>query len=54
MLGRDFEGTEQLIADLDFDLAVLAAGSFPVVPDIPGIKEEKVVSCCQVLSGKKK
>jgi 2-enoate reductase len=47
------EVTEQLIADLDFDLAVLATGSVPLIPDIPGIKEEIVVSCCQVLSGKK-
>jgi 2-enoate reductase len=47
------EVTPQLIADLDFDLAVLATGSGPLVPEIPGIKEEMVVSCCQVLSGKK-
>ena len=47
------EVTPQLIADLDFDLAVLATGSIPLVPEIPGIKEEMVVSCCQVLSGRK-
>ena len=47
------EVTPQLIADLDFDLAVLATGSGPLVPEIPGIKEEMVVSCYQVLSGKK-
>lgn len=47
------EVTPQLIADLDFDLAVLATGSIPLVPEIPGIQEEMVVSCCQVLSGKK-
>ena len=47
------EVTPQLIADLDFDLAVLATGSVPLVPEIPGIKGEMVVSCCQVLSGKK-
>jgi len=47
------EVTPQLIADLDFDLAVLATGSVPLVPKIPGLKEELVVSCGQVLSGKK-
>ena len=50
-LGR--EVTPKLIADLDFDLAVMATGSVPFVPEIPGIKEEMVVSCSQVLSGKK-
>jgi 2-enoate reductase len=49
----DCEVTPQLIADLDFDLAVLATGSVPLVPKIPGIKEELVVSCGHVLSGKK-
>jgi len=48
------EVTPQLIAETDFDLAVLATGSDPLVPDIPGVNNEgMVVSCCQVLSGKK-
>ena len=37
------EVTSKLIADLDFDLAVLATGSVPLVPEIPGIKKEMVV-----------
>jgi len=47
------EATPQLIADLDFDLAVLATGSVPLVPPIPGIDLEMVSTCCEVLSGKK-
>ena len=47
------EVTPEFIRNTDFDVAVLATGSVPLVPKIPGIKEELVVSCGQVLSGKK-
>jgi 2-enoate reductase len=45
--------TPQLIAELDFDSAILATGSVPLVPKILGLKEESAASCDQVLSGKK-
>ena len=47
------EVTPELIANMDFDLAILATGSIPLVPEIPGIKEEMVASCCEVLSGER-
>ncbi len=47
------EVTPKVMADLDFDLAVLATGSVPLVPEIPGIEKEMVASCSDVLSGKR-
>ena len=47
------EVTPELISNLDFDLAVLATGSAPLIPEIPGIRGEMVASCCQVLTGKR-
>lgn len=46
------EVTPSMINDVDFDVAVLATGSVPHVPAIPGIEKPLVTNCCDVLSGK--
>jgi 2-enoate reductase len=47
------EVTPNLIPGLDFDAVVLATGSVPSVPSIPGMERSSVTNCCEVLSGKK-
>jgi 2-enoate reductase len=46
------EITPSMITDVDFDVAILATGSVPYVPTIPGIGKPLVTNCCDVLSGK--
>ncbi|HSR11102.1 MAG TPA: FAD-dependent oxidoreductase [Thermodesulfobacteriota bacterium] len=47
------EATPQIIAEADYDAAVLAAGAVPAAPDIPGIDQEHVATWRDVLSGKR-
>lgn len=44
--------TPQDLAHMDADVLILAAGSLPVVPRIPGIEQEYIVKANDVLSGK--
>ncbi len=47
------EVTPGFFDDLNFDLAVLATGSTPSLPPVPGIQKPLVTNCCEVLSGKR-
>jgi 2-enoate reductase len=42
-----------LLSDLDYDVAVLATGSVPDLPPLPGIQQPLVTTCCDVLSGQR-
>lgn len=46
------EVTEETIDDLQPDTIVIATGGVPVVPDIPGIEQEGVVTAFDILRGK--
>lgn len=46
------EVTEKTIDNLQPDAIVIATGGTPVIPDIPGIEEEGVVTAFDVLGGK--
>ena len=48
------EITSEAIGDMDYDVAVLATGSIPYLPSIPGITKRNVPDCCAVLSGQSK
>jgi len=50
ILGK--EATEETIDDLQPDAIIIATGGTPVIPDIPGIKEEGVVTAFDILGGK--
>jgi 2-enoate reductase len=47
------EVTAPMVKDADCDLTILATGSMPYFPDIPGIQKPSVTTCCEVLSGEK-
>ena len=47
------EVTPAAVKGLDYDVAILATGSMPYFPDIPGIEKPSVTTCCEVLSGEK-
>lgn len=40
-----------LVKKMEFDVVVVAKGSAPVVPDIPGIEKDRVISAIDVLEG---
>lgn len=44
----------KLVDSLTPDVVVIATGSVPLTPDIPGIEKPFVVTCCDLLLGKKK
>jgi NADPH-dependent 2,4-dienoyl-CoA reductase/sulfur reductase-like enzyme len=46
------EVTPELVEEMKPDVVVVATGGEPIIPDIPGIEEERVVSGHDVLSGK--
>jgi 2-enoate reductase len=46
--------TPTLIKQLKPDVVILATGATPVVPDIPGVKNEKVATAAEILLRKKK
>jgi len=46
--------TPELVSKMKPEAVVVATGSSPLVPDIPGIKNEKVVTAIDVLLGRKK
>lgn len=46
------EVTAELIDRVKPDAVIIATGSVPIIPDIPGIQDEKTVTAVDVLSGK--
>ena len=44
----------KLVDSLTPEVVVIATGSVPLTPDIPGIEKPFVVTCCDLLLGKKK
>lgn len=48
------EVTPSLIRQLDFDVSIMATGSQPHLPGIPGIRREGVATCSDVLLGKRR
>jgi len=46
------EVTEDLVSKLHPDVVVLATGSRPIIPDIPGMSNKKVTTAIDVLAGK--
>ena len=48
------EATPETIKNFAPDSVIIAVGSTPFVPDIPGVHGENVVNCREVLSGQKK
>ena len=50
----NYEATPELIARAKPDAVVVAAGSTPAIPEIPGVKGKNVVSALDVLSGRAK
>jgi len=47
------EVAPKLIEEMKPDVVIVATGSAPIVPDIPGIESEKVVTAIDLLLGKK-
>ena len=48
------EVTSQLIRDKKPDVLIVAAGSTPIIPKMPGIEKQKVITAIDLLLGKKK
>ena len=48
------EATPEVVKKFAPDSVIVAVGSTPFVPDIPGINGKNVVNCREVLSGEKK
>jgi pyruvate/2-oxoglutarate dehydrogenase complex dihydrolipoamide dehydrogenase (E3) component len=47
------EGTAEAVKKFAPDAVIVAVGSSPFVPDIPGIRGENVLNCREVLSGER-
>lgn len=47
------EATPQKIMEIRPDVLILATGGSPIIPDIPGVRKEKVATAIEVLLGKK-
>ena len=47
------EATPEVIEKLKPDVLVVATGSTPIIPDVPGIDKEKVITAIDALLGKK-
>lgn len=50
----NLETTSELVKQIKADKVIIATGSVPVTPDIPGIGKSKVVTCEELLLGTKK
>jgi len=48
------EGTPEAVRKFAPDSVIVAVGSSPFIPDIPGVKGKNVLTCREVLSGQKK
>lgn len=48
------EVTPELVRNEKPDVIIIATGSSPIIPDIPGVKQSNVVTCCDLLLGKTK
>jgi len=48
------EVTPKLVREENPDVVIIATGSTPIIPDIPGINKPIVATCCDLLLGKKK
>ena len=46
------EVTPELIDHVKPDAVIIATGSLPIIPDIPGIKDKRTITAVDVLSGK--
>jgi 2,4-dienoyl-CoA reductase-like NADH-dependent reductase (Old Yellow Enzyme family)/thioredoxin reductase len=51
---KNFRVDEQNVAELKGDAAILAIGGEPILPDLPGVKEERVVLAEEILTEKVK
>jgi 2,4-dienoyl-CoA reductase-like NADH-dependent reductase (Old Yellow Enzyme family)/thioredoxin reductase len=51
---RNFTVNEENVVELKGDAAILAIGGEPLIPDIPGVKEERVVLAEEILTEKVK
>ena len=38
------------LCDMDADVIILAAGSVPVMPEVPGIEDKKVIGCMEAFA----
>ena len=45
--------TPELISEENPDIVIIATGSTPIIPEIPGVKKSLVVTCIDLLLGKK-
>lgn len=52
VLGK--EVTPKLVQEMKPDMVIIATGSTPIIPKIPGIEKDKVVSAIDLLLGRKK
>ena len=48
------EVSPDLVANVSPDVIIIATGSSPVIPDIPGIENTNVITCIDLMLGKKK
>jgi len=48
------EATQQVIQEMKPEVVFIATGSIPIIPEIPGVHKEKVVTAIDVLLGRKK
>jgi 2-enoate reductase len=48
------EVTPKLVQEMKPDVVIISTGSTPIIPEIPGIKKDKVVSAIDLLLGRKK
>jgi NADPH-dependent 2,4-dienoyl-CoA reductase/sulfur reductase-like enzyme len=46
--------TPELVISLNLDTVILATGSSPLIPDIPGVEGDNVITVSEVLTGKAK
>jgi alkyl hydroperoxide reductase subunit AhpF len=46
------EVTSKMLKELTFDAVIVATGAKPLIPDVPGIYRENVVTAVDVLTGK--
>lgn len=47
------EATPDMIAKAKVDSVIVATGSSPLIPDLPGVRDEGVMSALDIISGKK-
>ncbi len=49
----NIEATPHMIAKANIDSIIVATGSYPLIPDLPGVKNEGVLNALDIISGKK-